>query len=340
MSTNYSKYIDSKSTHYIVNSGGDEKGGTTGGKPGDQTGKEWVLKKWYSRPWTCVLRYPNKKVRDMIAKFGIDAALNNHIGYNQAKRYTYWNELVKAGYDPAKITKDCDEDCTAGVTANVRAVGYVLGIKALQNIPKTVRSSNMRKYFSKAGFEVLTDKKYLTGYSYLLHGDILLYDNHHAATNITNGKKAVEPDDKPIDNNIEKAPSTIKGTKQYVKVSHGNYYVREAPDKKSKDIGTVSNGTKLDYLEENQNGWFKVYYKGKTGWISSKCGNIITETVDYIIIGDGSWNVRAMGNANGKKLGTVKAGDKLVKKGDTVNGWQKVDYNGDDGWVSVKAIKS
>lgn len=340
MSTNYSKYMDSKTTHYIANSGGDEKGGITGGKPGDQTGKEWVLKKWYSRPWTCVLRYPNKQVRDMIAKFGIDAALNNHIGYNQAKRYTYWDELVKAGYDPAKIVKDCDEDCTAGVTANVRAVGFVLGIKALQDIPKTVRSSNMRSNFKKAGFEVLTDSKYLTGYSYLLPGDILLYDNHHAATNITKGSKAVEPADKTPIPSSNTTPTPTEGTKQYVDVSHGNYYVRVSPDKKSKDLGVVSNGMKLEYLGENQNGWLKVNYKGQTGWISSKCGSIVTEKVEYITVGSGTWYVRAMGNANGKKLGTVKAGTKLVTVGSPVNGWQKVMYNGGEGWISTKAIKA
>lgn len=340
MSTNYSKYIDSKTIHYIANSGGDEKGGTTGGKLGDQTGKEWVLKKWYSRPWTCVLRYPNKTVRDMITQFGIDAALNDHIGYDQSKRYTYWNELVKAGYNPAKITKDCAEDCTAGVTANVRAVGFTLGIKALQDIPKTVRSSNMRKYFSKAGFEVLTEKKYLTGYSYLLPGDILLYDNHHAATNITKGKNAVDSQNKVTIPDTDKAPLISEGTKQYVKVSHGNYYVRISPDKKAKDIAVVSNGTKLEYLGVNQNGWLKVNCKGKIGWISTKAGEIITEKVQYVTVGDGTWYIRAMGNSNGKKLGTVKSGDKLVKLGNPVNGWQKVEYNGADGWISTKAIKS
>jgi len=48
----------------------------------------------------------------------------------------------------------------------------------------------MRSNFKKAGFIVLTDKKYLSGYEYLLPGDILLYENHHTATNITKGKKA------------------------------------------------------------------------------------------------------------------------------------------------------
>ena len=44
--------------------------------------------------------------------------------------------------------------------------------------------------FKKAGFKVLTDKKYTKGYDYLLPGDILLYEGHHTATNITKGKKA------------------------------------------------------------------------------------------------------------------------------------------------------
>lgn len=41
-----------------------------------------------------------------------------------------------------------------------------------------------------AGFEVLTDKKYLTSDAYLLEGDILLNDGAHVATNLTNGAKA------------------------------------------------------------------------------------------------------------------------------------------------------
>lgn len=190
MATNYKKYICSTGTHYISNSGGDEKGGTKGGKAGDQTGREWQLKKWYSRPWTCVLRWPNINVGTLIAQLGIDAALNNKIGYDQYQRDTYWTQLKKVGYFPAKIVTPCEEDCTAGVNANVHAAGYLLGIKAIQKIKATgIRSTNMRSNYKKAGFQVLTDKKYLTGYQYLLPGDILLYDNHHACTNVTAGKK-------------------------------------------------------------------------------------------------------------------------------------------------------
>lgn len=64
MSINYDKYLYSTGTHYISNSGKDENNGTKGGKAGDQTGHEFEVKKWYSRPWTVVLRYPDQAVAD------------------------------------------------------------------------------------------------------------------------------------------------------------------------------------------------------------------------------------------------------------------------------------
>lgn len=190
--TDYSKYIQSTSTHYISNSGSDENGHISGGKAGDQTGNEWRLRSWYSRPWTCVLRHPDPAVRMMIAQKGIDAALNDHIGYDQTNRRSYWKQLELNGYNPAAIKTDCESDCTAGVTANCKATGKVLKIHALADLDPDIYSGNMRKRFKAAGFEVLTDAKYLTSPHYLLPGDVLLYDGHHAATNVTKGKYAKE----------------------------------------------------------------------------------------------------------------------------------------------------
>ena len=185
---NYDKYILSDGTHYISNSGSDERGKYHGGKAGDQTGKEWQLRGWYKRPWTVVLRYPMQAVALKIAQLGIDAALNPKVGYDQYQRYTYWTQLQKAGYDPKAIATACEEDCTAGVNANVKACGELFGIPALRALPKAITSRNMRKEYVKAGFMALTASKYTNGTEYLLPGDILLCETHHAATNITCGK--------------------------------------------------------------------------------------------------------------------------------------------------------
>lgn len=184
----YAKYINSTGTHYISNSGSDENGSYSGGQAGDQTGKEWQMRSWYNRPWSCVLRYPDQKVALKIAQLAIDAALNDKVGYDQSQNRTYLKQLKAVGWEPSKITVACEADCSAGVCANVTAAGYLLGIPALQNHTGTY-TGNMRSALTKAGFQLLTDSKYLTGGDYLLPGDILLNDGHHTATNVTLGAK-------------------------------------------------------------------------------------------------------------------------------------------------------
>lgn len=173
----------------ISNSGSDEHGNYKGGSAGDQTGREWQVRDWYNRPWNCVLRHPDPEVRACLADLATKAANNNRIGYDQYQRQTYWNELQKVNYDPSKITVPCEADCSAGVIANVKAAGYLLGRPELQQVSCTY-TGNMRAGMTAAGFDCLTDPKYLTGSSYLVAGDILLNDKHHTATAVTNGVNA------------------------------------------------------------------------------------------------------------------------------------------------------
>ena len=195
---NYDNYINATGTHYIANSGKDENSAYRGGAAGDQTGHEFELRKWYSRPWTVVLRHPDAAVALLIARLGCAAALNDKIGYDQDQRGTYWTQLKQAGYDPSRITAACEEDCTAGVSANVKAAGALMGIQALEDLP-LCSSRNMKQAFVKAGFVALTASKYLTGPECLFPGDILLCENHHAATNVTVGKAVRGEWDKAMD---------------------------------------------------------------------------------------------------------------------------------------------
>lgn len=185
----YDNYFNSTGTHYISNSGSDENGGYHSGAAGDQTGNEWCIRSWYNRPWGCVLRHPDANVRLKIAELACAAALNNKIGYDQYQRDTYWQQLQSVGFDPSKITVACESDCSAGVIANVKAVGHLMNLSALKNLTATY-TGNMKNAFKNAGFTVLTESKYLTGYDYLLPGDILLNEEHHTATNLTKGSKA------------------------------------------------------------------------------------------------------------------------------------------------------
>ena len=232
LSATHAKYIHSTGTHYISNSGSDENGAYSGGQAGDQTGKEWRMRDWYNRPWTCVLRYPDQKVALKLTQLAIDAALNDHIGYDQSQNRTYLAQLKSVGWEPSKITANCEADCSAGVCANVTAAGYLLGIKALQNHTGTY-TGNMRSALTKAGFQLLTDSKYLTSGDYLLPGDILLNDGHHTATNVTVGSK-VKGEWKPGATIVPVAPS------EPAPVVTKYYRVRKSWAEKSSQIGAFT----------------------------------------------------------------------------------------------------
>lgn len=57
----------------------------------------------------------------------------------------------------------------------------------------------------------------------------------------------------------------------------------------------------------------------------------------YVACRHGRYYVRAEANKNGKILGTVKDGDNIPYLGETKDGWNKVLFNGNAGWLSGKA---
>lgn len=87
----------------LVQASINEKCTTTGGKPGDQTGREFLIRSYYNFPWDYILRYPeatekvHKKTNADIAREVIQGLWSN--GSERIRR------LRKAGYDPGEIQK-------------------------------------------------------------------------------------------------------------------------------------------------------------------------------------------------------------------------------------------
>ena len=185
MSVNFNNYYNK-----ISNSGHDENGQYNNGAAGDQTGTQWQIVNWYSRPWNVVLRHPSTATANLIAELAIEAANNNKIGYDQSQRWTFWDQLKSSGYRPANITNNCESDCSAGVAAIVKATGYLLSNNSLKNVSSDCYTGNLKNALVNAGFVALTDSKYLTSSAYLKPGDILLYEYHHTAINLGIGSQS------------------------------------------------------------------------------------------------------------------------------------------------------
>lgn len=187
----------------VSNCGHDENWRYSGGKAGDQTGNEWYIRDWYDFSQDCVLRHPDSKVRALIASTATEAANNDNIGYDQGQRETFWENLSRMGYIPSSITNVCEADCSSGVAAIVKAVGYRLDINALKGVPTYMYTGNEVSLLKAAGFSVLTDSRYLRNGDYLLAGDINVNQKTHTNICVTSGSKAHTQPDVPIELDVD-----------------------------------------------------------------------------------------------------------------------------------------
>jgi hypothetical protein len=169
---------------------GHGESGYTNQNAGDQDGTEYRLCGWFSYPWSCVLRYTDDKVADVIADLAEKAAKNDHVGYDQTDRLTFWKQLEANGYRPDLISEDCEADCSSSTSAIVKAAGILTDNAKLANVETWLTTYIMRDKLHAAGFEVLTAAKYLTSADYLRRGDILLNDDNHVCINVTDGELA------------------------------------------------------------------------------------------------------------------------------------------------------
>ncbi len=263
----------------ISNCGHDENKKYSGGKAGDQTGTEWQVVNWYNRPWKCVLRHPDAEVRKLIAQMAKAAAVNNMVGYDQSQRGTFWTNLKDSNYDPAQITVKCEADCSSGVAAIVKAAGYRLNNQKLKNVSTSCYTGNLRASLKAAGFNVLTESKYLTSDAYLLEGDIILNDGAHVATNLTNGAKtssAAAAQTATVKSNakLDTAHGFNKSLAGTYKVTASALNLRAGAGTKKEVIAVMKSGENVQcygyYNDDNGVKWLYVVYKGVVGYASSK----------------------------------------------------------------------
>ena len=162
----------------------DENGHATGGKAGDQTGKEVSTQNWYkhSKGWR-VFRAKNSGVAEKIA-WDMQAACDNpKIGYDQSQRDTLYTVAKLVGFNCAKVSAACETDCSALVRVCCAYAGVMLPNIRTTNEPKALLDSGE--------FVELTGAKYTDSPDYLKRGDILCTRTQgHTVVVLSSGSKA------------------------------------------------------------------------------------------------------------------------------------------------------
>ncbi len=131
-------------------------------------------------------------------------------------------------------------------------------------------------------------------------------------------------------------------------VTNTTVNVRVSDSEAADRLGKVEEGTHLTCYAQQPNGWSKVAYEGDVGYIKSEFLSLVREDGSVeptVSIESGSRvtiaetvNVRATASLDGERLGVAYEGDRYeVLSGDN-NGWTKIAYDGQEGYVKTEFL--
>lgn len=142
---------------------------------------------------------------------------------------------------------------------------------------------------------------------------------------------------KPTDNKISKQNDPIGSCT----VTCGALNVRSGAGTDYPRIGGLSKGQTVKVYEAS-GGWLKITYGSGHGWIMQKYTDYKTpesepDTQETGVITAESLNVRTGPGTSYESIGYLHNGDKVTILGES-NGWYKINYNGQEAWVSGKYV--
>ncbi|MRZ29191.1 SH3 domain-containing protein [Paeniclostridium sordellii] len=156
---------------------------------------------------------------------------------------------------------------------------------------------------------------------------------------IENNNQPTKPEQQP---NAPVQPQVSVGKTKVVVATSLN--VRSGPSTGNSVIGSLKNNEKVEVISES-NGWSKIKYNGKEGYVSStylkdvneggtskpdEKPNVETKTK---VVTATSLNVRSGPSTGHGIIGSLKNNEKVEVISES-NGWSKIKYNGKEGYVS------
>lgn len=166
----------------------DERGKISGGKIGDQTGKEICTRTWYSKPWNVYLECTDTAMAEEAAKYMELICANNNYGYDQSQRTTGYTSIIKNGYNV--LNGKGEFDCSSLVSACYIFAGL--------NIPICTTRTLKNALIRTGKFVFHTSKNYLNSDTYAKRGAIYLKEGSHVVMALTNGSDSIPSNRKEI----------------------------------------------------------------------------------------------------------------------------------------------
>ncbi len=122
--------------------------------------------------------------------------------------------------------------------------------------------------------------------------------------------------------------------KKTISITASSLHVRSGPGTKYSTLGYLKKGDQAVAVELS-GGWYKIEYKGKYGYISSKYAKDVTKTVE---ITASSLNVRSGPGTTYPSIGLLKKGKTATAVAETAD-WYKIEYKDGYGYISKTYAK-
>ena len=308
-----------------------ENGKITGGKPGDQTGREVSTQNWYahSKGWR-VFRAKNAGVGHKIAECMEKICANDRIGYNQAQRGTLYAAVKGHGFDPDALKIKVNTDCSAAVRVCCCYAGISVG---------NFNTANEASYLMATGaFVELTGSEYTRSSDRLRKGDILVTRTKgHTVVVLTDGKKAEIAPEKPLKLGDRELRNGMEGEEvrqlQSMLIQLGYDCGRWGADG---DFGDCTEMAVRNFQRDYNLDVDGIAGKDTIAVLEAAIGGDAADA-EYVRIVGGNCYVRDAPNTKGKILGVAGEGETYRRIDESENGWQKIQYRNDViGWISGK----
>lgn len=317
----------------------DERGKATGGKAGDQNGKEVCTRYWYrhSKGWV-TLRCLIAGMAEWIAYAMEVICADNDVGYDQSENQTLWKLLKENGFDIHNISKDVETDCARLVRVCVQYAANKVGLNV--TIPDFYTATLASVLVSTGLFEKLTDDKYNTQDAYLERGMIQVTKTKgHTWIILSNGSKV-----------SANKPTTTTGTKK--EYSFGDRTLKKGMvgndveelqkylNNLNYNCGTVDG----DFGSKTLNG-VKEFQKAKKLEVDGIVGKntiaainkliVTNEESKYVVVTGNSVNVRKGNSTSYDVLFVASKNDKFkLLSTSAENGWYQIETNKGNAWIS------
>lgn len=306
----------------------DENGRITGGKAGDQTGKEVSTQSWYkhSKGWR-VFRAINPAAAEKIAQDMQWACDNAHIGYDQGQRNTLYTVSKPLGFDCQKVKTNCETDCSGLVRVCCAYAGIML--------PAFNTVSEASVLLASGAFKELKGAKYTDSPDYQMRGDILVTKSKgHTVVVLDNGSKVKpQPAPEPSHHDLQRGDSGEDVRRMQLSLLRwdAKCLPKYGPD------GDFGAETERAVKAFQASGGLPV-----TGIYDEATDKALNGSVSpkYVLVTGESVSIRSAPGAQHQRVGIVHKGDRLPYQDETHmlddTPWYLIIYNGDNGWISGK----